>query len=176
MCDQILDGTFDYDTLPNEETKQFVRNLKREPIPPISPDYPISDFIDGLKRWPENTSTSPSGRDLSQYKTILMEFPSDPSVSKKTDRAPALFTASRNRKRPTVRPMVSNFRMHARESPRESTVSQIADHMPLRSRLESAHKVLLGKETSSSLRNVPMPRRRARRFQTWSFGHRRRYT
>ena len=83
MCDQILDGTFDYDTLPNEETKQFVRNLKREPIPPISPDYPISDFIDGLKRWPENTSTSPSGRDLSQYKTILMEFPSDPSVSKK---------------------------------------------------------------------------------------------
>ena len=82
-CEQILDGTFNYDSLPNEETKEFVRQLKREDIPEIPADYPVEAFTRGLSKWPEKTSTSPSGHDQSQYKCLLMDIP-ESAVSSST--------------------------------------------------------------------------------------------
>ena len=85
VSQSILQSSFQYfPMLPNLTAKRFVEHLQcNAHIPIMASIYPFEAFKNGLKRWPEKTSTSPSGRDLSQYKSLLLEIPEDPSMGDK---------------------------------------------------------------------------------------------
>jgi hypothetical protein len=63
--------------------------LKRTDAPPISPDITFTDFIEGIRKWPESTSESPSNRHLGHLKSILLLAATDP-------RADAIMDAHHN--------------------------------------------------------------------------------
>jgi len=85
--DRLTNGK-PFDTLYSfdEPTTAILQNLKRKvPAPPENspkPDY--SQLLEGIKKWPERTTTSPSGRHLGIYKTLAKH------VLKKEQDAPPL--------------------------------------------------------------------------------------
>lgn len=80
-ADAIVQGTFlpQYeDKLKNEllpETRQIIRELAMPPVikelPKIKRTISKDEFISGIKKWKESTSTSPSGRHLGFYKVLV---------------------------------------------------------------------------------------------------------
>jgi len=66
----------------DEPTAAILQNLKRKtPAPsPLAPQLDYSQLLDGIKKWPERTTTSPSGRHLGIYKTLAKHI-----VRKDTD-------------------------------------------------------------------------------------------
>jgi hypothetical protein len=46
----------------------------------ISPDITFTDFTEGIRKWPESTSNSPSNRHLGHLKSILIRTATDPQA------------------------------------------------------------------------------------------------
>jgi len=76
FCKQVLDGNYD-SAIDLDSTSQELRlmldQLKRKELPPISANIQYSDFVQGLRSWPEKTSILPSGRHLGHYKSLLVK-------------------------------------------------------------------------------------------------------
>ncbi len=75
---QILAGTAPIEHLPvDEHTKALLRHLKSKTHPLETPSHPLDQekLIQGFKKWPERTTTSPSGRHLGIYKSLAKHFP-----------------------------------------------------------------------------------------------------
>jgi len=75
---KILAGTAPIDNLPVDEyTKALLHQLKSKTAPNEQMTLPLDPeaLIQGLKRWPERTTTSPSGRHLGIYKALAKHFP-----------------------------------------------------------------------------------------------------
>jgi len=75
---QVLQGTADIDNLPVDQyTKDLLVHLKTKVGPSETTGKPLDtdELIQGFKRWPERTSTSPSGRHLGIYKSLAKHFP-----------------------------------------------------------------------------------------------------
>jgi len=78
---QSFDTIYHFD----EPTTAILKNLKRK-TPALSTQNPklnYSKLLEGIKRWPERTTTSPSGRHLGIYKTLAKHV-----VKKDKDKAP----------------------------------------------------------------------------------------
>ena len=75
-ADKVLNGKLDIDALDTTQaTKSILRRLKRDENQQEIDTYVSGeDFYQGFKNWREDTSTSPSGQDLSQYKAFY-KFP-----------------------------------------------------------------------------------------------------
>jgi len=55
----------------NEPTKAILENLHRKtPAKEQTPTLDHETLLEGIKKWPERTTTSPSGRHLGIYKTL----------------------------------------------------------------------------------------------------------
>ena len=77
----VIEGTCALDEYP-EETQAIFTELRRdEAIPLIPSEINFDDFVNALKKWPERTSTSPSGRHLGHYKSLLLPIPADTDES-----------------------------------------------------------------------------------------------
>jgi len=75
---QVLAGTANLEDLSIDDyTKDLLRHLKTKVSPTENPANPLDsdDLIQGFKRWPEKTTTSPSGRHLGIYKSLAKHFP-----------------------------------------------------------------------------------------------------
>jgi len=75
---QILSGTAQIDDLPiDEHTKDLLHHLKAKTSPSEQTHHPLDPdlIIQGFKKWPERTTTSPSGRHLGIYKALAKHFP-----------------------------------------------------------------------------------------------------
>jgi len=75
---QILAGTATFEQLPvDEQTKALLRHLKSKINPTETSSHPLDTeaLIQGFKKWPERTTTSPSGRHLGIYKSLAKHFP-----------------------------------------------------------------------------------------------------
>ena len=75
---QILSGTAQIDDLPIDKyTKAFLQHLKSKMTPNKSHSHPMDPklLIQGFKKWPERTTTSPLGRHLGIYKSLAKHFP-----------------------------------------------------------------------------------------------------
>jgi len=75
---QILAGTAPIDNLNvNKYTKVLLHHLKSKTTPDEPTLLPLDPkaLIQGFKKWPEHTSTSPSGRHLGIYKSLAKHFP-----------------------------------------------------------------------------------------------------
>jgi len=75
---QILSGTAQIDDLPIDEyTKALLKHLKSKMTPNESHSHPMDpeQLTQGFKKWPERTTTSPSGRHLGIYKSLAKHFP-----------------------------------------------------------------------------------------------------
>jgi hypothetical protein len=62
FSEAILNGTYRPLLHPDSvspETLLMLDQLKRSDVPPISPDITFTDFTEGIRKWPESTSTSP---------------------------------------------------------------------------------------------------------------------
>ena len=61
-CDAILNGTYHPPEDLNDILKQYLTIMKRENNSSTqSPHIPLEAIKDGYRKWPERTSTSPSG-------------------------------------------------------------------------------------------------------------------
>jgi hypothetical protein len=70
-CKLILEGNYNTDEL-DEITALLIKNMKKKTRLDATP-YSITakQFVDKLKKWPERTSTSPSGIDLGHYNALI---------------------------------------------------------------------------------------------------------
>ena len=99
IADQILNGTFDFESLPWEhlphhrELRAFLRNMKRplddngQPIPDMTWSYGADEFRDTFSKKREDTACGPSGitmqfyrmfctdDDLSEFHATIIELP-----------------------------------------------------------------------------------------------------
>ena len=85
-ADSILDGTYSFrlDEL-TAEAQAYLQALRHPDsnLPPsdrrptISTAMSIEDLVAGFSKWPESTSTSPSGRHLGHYHALLYDSPVD---------------------------------------------------------------------------------------------------
>jgi len=73
----VLEGTCALDEYPEEIRAIFTELRRDEAIPLIPSEINFDDFVNALKKWPERTSTSPSGRHLGHYKSLLLPIPAD---------------------------------------------------------------------------------------------------
>jgi exonuclease III len=84
FSEAVLNGTYrsllNPDTV-SPETFLMLDQLQRTDVPPISPDITFADFTEGIRKWPERTSTSPSGRHLGHYKSPLLRAATDPRAN-----------------------------------------------------------------------------------------------
>jgi len=79
-------------TLPIDHTTQLLLEHQKNALPTlIDRSHPMTfdDVIQGFKKWPEKTTTSPSGRHLGIYKTLIKdqhhEQPREPVTTKGID-------------------------------------------------------------------------------------------
>ena len=72
---EILDGFANFDTLEiSDNIKLYLHNLKRKKVKDTlnnKETIPLKEFKQGYKKWKERTTTSPSGRYLWHYHTLL---------------------------------------------------------------------------------------------------------
>ena len=62
----------------SREVQAILTELRRDPtIPLIESEITLDDFTKALQKWPEKTSTSPSGRHLGHYKSLLLPIAED---------------------------------------------------------------------------------------------------
>lgn len=60
------------------EVQAILMELRRDPsIPMIPSEITYADFTKALEKWPERTSTFPSGRHLGHYKSLLLLLEDD---------------------------------------------------------------------------------------------------
>jgi len=71
----VINRTADIDSLPvDKATKQFLRHQRRpKHFKPKQQKLNFEKLTKGFKKWPEKTSTSPSGRHLGVYKSLLKD-------------------------------------------------------------------------------------------------------
>jgi len=75
FAEQVIRGQADIDSLNlDHATKQFLKYQQRPPrFLAKSQKLDFDKLTEGFKKWPEKTSTSPSGRHLSVYKSLLKD-------------------------------------------------------------------------------------------------------
>jgi hypothetical protein len=73
FCDQVLQGTADLSNIP-ATLKSIFQQLHQPHQVVISSIITYNDFKDALARWKESTSTSPSGRHLGHYRSVLKDI------------------------------------------------------------------------------------------------------
>jgi len=69
----VLQGQAHIDSLPiNDATKALLHHLRNKSPDPAARLHPLNyeELQNGIKKWPEKTSTSPSGRHLGIYKSL----------------------------------------------------------------------------------------------------------
>jgi len=74
---QVLQGRTHIDDLPiNDATKALLHHLCYKSPDPATRIHPLNynELQNGIKKWPEKTSTSPSGRHLGIYKSLQCHF------------------------------------------------------------------------------------------------------
>jgi len=71
----LINGTANINELPlDNATKAFLRHQRRPPHFSAKPQpLNFEKLTEGFKKWPEKTSTSPSGRHLGVYKSLLKD-------------------------------------------------------------------------------------------------------
>jgi hypothetical protein len=91
--DLILTGNFD-DAELNDLTTMFVTHLtNKTPLDYIESSLKEEEIMKKFAIWPEKTSTSPSGRHLGHYRSLLQrEMPKDPQAPKMEESRAALST------------------------------------------------------------------------------------
>ncbi len=76
--EQLLQGTANLDVLQVSRHTKLLLNQHRRKYPKYkSTHLPLrfEELMQGIWKWPERTSTSPSGRHLGTYKSLLKDFP-----------------------------------------------------------------------------------------------------
>jgi len=71
--DRILQGRVDLEALPiDEATRTLLANMRDKTTPNEARQHPLiyTELQNGIKKWPEKTTTSPSGRHLGIYKSL----------------------------------------------------------------------------------------------------------
>lgn len=74
--DILLQGKFNYNTIPNSTTgaSTLLKHLSNgKALPKMNCEIDFKTFIAGLRTWSESTSTSPSGRHLGHYKCLQVD-------------------------------------------------------------------------------------------------------
>jgi len=74
---QVLQGRAHINTLPiNDATKALLQHLCNKSTEPAAQIHPLNydELQNGIKKWPEKTSTSPSGQHLGIYKSLQCHF------------------------------------------------------------------------------------------------------
>jgi exonuclease III len=81
--DLILEGSYASDEL-NAATKLFIRHLKKKSDTILTGSITAEEFVEKIKRWPEKTSTSPSGVHLGHLHVLWRHHGLDPEDPKKS--------------------------------------------------------------------------------------------
>jgi exonuclease III len=82
--DLILDGVYEPEAL-NDATKLFIKHLKRKSDTVLTGSITAEDFVGKIKRWPEKTSTSPSGFHLGHLHVLWRHHGLDAKDPKKAE-------------------------------------------------------------------------------------------
>jgi hypothetical protein len=80
--DLILQGTYEAEYL-STATQLFVKHLKKKSDTILSGEITAKEFVAKIKRWPEKTSTSPSGFHLGHFHVLWRHHGLDPEDPKK---------------------------------------------------------------------------------------------
>jgi len=132
--EQLLLGTADLDTLQvSPHTKLLLKHHCRKYPQFKDTHLPLrfEELMQGFKKWPERTSTSPSGRHLGTYKSLLKDFPPPKSKKKIRNAAGRGRPSARNTRNgghfpndvyggeayTHVRPLENNLELVFRENP-----------------------------------------------------------
>ncbi len=80
FADKVLDGSADLSSFPphQKDILHEMRQQTEEPMPFV--DLTDEDLLQGIKKWPEKTSTSPSGRHLGHYKALSAPVRDDKNI------------------------------------------------------------------------------------------------
>ena len=71
MADKILDGWDVRDPRIDKMTRIFIKNLRKDDLAEIlMAEITEAEYDNKMKKWPERTTTSPSGVDLGHYKSV----------------------------------------------------------------------------------------------------------
>jgi len=75
--EQVMSGTIPPDIPVPPVTKLLLQHQQSLVTPEESTDIPLTfdELMAGFKKWPERTATSPSGRHLGTYKSMLKDLP-----------------------------------------------------------------------------------------------------
>jgi len=75
--DQVFNGTIPEDLNVSNTTRLLLENQKSALLPNEDTSHPLNfeGLMAGFKKWPEKTATSPSGRHLGIYKSLLKDTP-----------------------------------------------------------------------------------------------------
>jgi Reverse transcriptase (RNA-dependent DNA polymerase) len=76
FCDNILNGTLNSQAYPRA-VKAIFKELSKSNNATVNEVISLEDFKDAMRRWKETTSTSPSGRHLGHYISLLTKIGDD---------------------------------------------------------------------------------------------------
>jgi len=96
---QITQGTAKLDELPISHHTKLLLQHQSTWIPATYPRFhtlPFEALLDGFRKWPERTSTSPSGRHLGIYKSLAKDANHKQSKRNKNNTATATMAAPKN--------------------------------------------------------------------------------
>jgi len=87
----IFKGNTDLHSLPlDEPTQTLLEHLNNKLLPDTPRNHPIDYklLLNGIKKWPEKMTTSPSGRHLGIYKSLQRHVVEAPKTDKKSNPTP----------------------------------------------------------------------------------------
>ncbi len=96
---QVLQGRAHIDSLPvNDATKALLQHLHNKSPDPAARLHPLNydELQNGIKKWPERTSTSPSGCHLGIYKSLQRHLIDKDDKAHPTPPSQALLTQGRD--------------------------------------------------------------------------------
>jgi hypothetical protein len=76
FCDNVMEGHVDSQTYPRAIQAIF-KELGKANTATVNEEITLEDFKDAMRRWKESTSTSPSGRHLGHYISLLTKIGDD---------------------------------------------------------------------------------------------------
>jgi hypothetical protein len=79
FCDNVLNGTADLSSF-SPSLKAIFQQLENPPDVEVSDKISYDDFKDALKCWKEKTSTSPSGRHLGHYISLMVKIGNETDI------------------------------------------------------------------------------------------------
>jgi hypothetical protein len=79
FCDKILSGEIDSQAYP-VAVQAIFKELSKPNSAAVNDVISLEDFKDAMRRWKESTSTSPSGRHLGHYISLLTKIGDDTDV------------------------------------------------------------------------------------------------